>query len=175
MSAQLETPRAAQAGRAAGREEIENFLYHEAELLDDWQLAAWEALFTEDGRYEVAPISLDKPETLDPSKVLFLVADDRARLKQRTLRLMKKSAHAEYPHSRTRHLVSNIRFQADGDEILTRSVFVVYRIRREEVMTYMGQNQHRLRRVDGALQIVSKRACLDLETLKPQGTVSIIL
>jgi p-cumate 2,3-dioxygenase beta subunit len=88
---------------------------------------------------------------------------------------MKKSAHAEYPHSRTRHLVSNIRFQADGDEILTRSVFVVYRIRREEVMTYMGQNQHRLRRVDGALRIVSKRACLDLETLKPQGTVSIIL
>jgi p-cumate 2,3-dioxygenase beta subunit len=107
--------------------------------------------------------------------VLFLVADERTRITQRTLRLMKKSAHAEYPHSRTRHLVSNIRIRAEGDEIFTSSAFVVYRIRREEVMTYMGQNLHHLRRVDGALRIASKRACLDLETLKPQGTVSIIL
>jgi p-cumate 2,3-dioxygenase beta subunit len=163
------------AAEAIDREEVEDFLYHEAALLDAWELAAWDALFTDDGRYEVAPISLANPETLDPSVVLFLVADERSRITQRTLRLMKKSAHAEYPHSRTRHLVSNIRIKPDGGEILVNSVFVVYRIRREEVMTYMGHNIHRLRRVAGALQIVSKRACLDLETLKPQGTVSIIL
>jgi p-cumate 2,3-dioxygenase beta subunit len=159
----------------AEREAIEDFLYYEAELLDRWELAAWDALFTDDGRYEIAPISLGDQANLDPAKVLFLVADERTRITQRTLRLMKKSAHAEYPHSRTRHLVSNIRIRAEGDEIFTSSAFVVYRIRREEVMTYMGQNLHHLRRVDGALRIASKRACLDLETLKPQGTVSIIL
>jgi p-cumate 2,3-dioxygenase beta subunit len=157
------------------REEIEDFLYHEAELLDRWELAAWDALFTDDGRYEIAPISLGGQAELDPAKVLFLVADERGRITQRTLRLMKKSAHAEYPHSRTRHLVSNIRIRTEGDEIFTSSAFVVYRIRREEVMTYMGQNLHHLRRAAGTLRIVSKRACLDLETLKPQGTVSIIL
>jgi p-cumate 2,3-dioxygenase beta subunit len=174
MSAQLEQARQ-HGGDVFHRDEVEDFLYHEAELLDHWELAAWDALFTQDGRYEIAPISLSEPATLDPSRVLFLVADDRGRITQRTIRLMKKTAHAEYPHSRTRHLVSNVRFRAVGEELHVTSVFVVYRVRREEVMTYMGENIHRLRRVDGALRIVSKRACLDLETLKPQGTVSIIL
>jgi len=159
----------------AERAEIEDFLYHEAALLDRWDLAGWDALFAEDGRYEIAPISLSGPETLDPAKVLFLVADERSRITQRTIRLMKKSAHAEYPHSRTRHMVSNIRIRAEGEAFLVSSAFVVFRIRREEVMTYMGENLHRLRREAGVLRIVSKRACLDLETLKPQGTVSIIL
>jgi len=157
------------------RAEIEDFLYHEAALLDRWDLAGWDALFTEDGRYEIAPISLAGPDLLDPAKVLFLVADERSRITQRTIRLMKKSAHAEYPHSRTRHLVSNVRAELEGGEYFVHSAFVVFRIRREEVMTYMGENLHRLRRVGGHLRIVSKRACLDLETLKPQGTVSIIL
>ena len=66
------------------------------------------------------------------------------------------------------------------DDIKPYAVGVIARVlteagAREEVMTYMGQNLHHLRRVDGALRIASKRACLDLETLKPQGTVSIIL
>jgi p-cumate 2,3-dioxygenase beta subunit len=159
----------------AERAEIEDFLYHEAALLDRWDLAGWDALFSADGRYEIAPISLGAQDQLDPAKVLFLVADERGRITQRTIRLMKKSAHAEYPHSRTRHLVSNIRSRAEGELFLISSTFVVYRIRREELMTYMGENLHTLRRVGGTLRIVSKRACLDLETLKPQGTVSIIL
>ncbi len=165
----------ARAVSLAERAEIEDFLYHEAALLDRWDLAGWDALFSEDGCYEIAPISLAGQDQLDPAKVLFLVADERSRITQRTIRLMKKSAHAEYPHSRTRHLVSNIRSRAEGDMFLVSSAFVVFRIRREELMTYMGENLHKLRRVGGALRIVSKRACLDLETLKPQGTVSIIL
>jgi len=174
MSAALQQNEVQHASLEA-RAEIEDFLYHEAALLDRWDLAGWDALFAEDGRYEIAPISLAGPELLDPATVLFLVADERSRITQRTIRLMKKSAHAEYPHSRTRHLVSNIRIRVEADGFSVTSSFVVYRIRREEVMTYMGQNLHRLRRVDGALRIASKRACLDLETLKPQGTVSIIL
>jgi len=157
------------------REAVEDFLYAEAELLDGWRLEQWQALFTDDGRYEVAPVGMADAETLDPSRVLFLVADDRTRIAQRCIRLMKKSAHAEYPRSRTRHVVANIRIARAQDDILTSANFIVYRVRREEVMRYMGRVLHRLRPVDGALRIVSKRACLDLESLKPQGTVSIIL
>jgi len=157
------------------REAVEDFLYAEAELLDAWRLEQWQALFTDDGRYEVAPVGMTDAETLDPSRVLFLVADDRTRIAQRCIRLMKKSAHAEYPRSRTRHVVANIRIERAQDDILTSANFIIYRVRREEVMRYMGRVLHRLRSVDGALRIVSKRACLDLESLKPQGTVSIIL
>jgi p-cumate 2,3-dioxygenase beta subunit len=157
------------------REEVEDFLYAEAELLDRWQLRDWEALFTDEGRYEIAPLGIDAAEKLDPERILFLVADDRTRITQRTIRLLKKTAHAEYPRSRTRHLVSNIRISQEEDDILTSACFVVFRIRRGEVMTYMGQVFHRLRKTEGALGIVTKRVCLDLEALKPQGTVSIIL
>jgi p-cumate 2,3-dioxygenase beta subunit len=161
--------------RVSDRERIEDFLFAEAEMLDAWKLTEWSALFTDDGRYEVAPLGVDDPETLNPAEILFLIADDTTRIEQRAVRLLKKTAHAEYPRSRTRHMVSNIRIDRDGDDILTSSVFVVYRVRRAEVMTYMGRYLHRLREVDGALRIVSKRACLDLEALKPQGTLSIIL
>lgn len=157
------------------REVIEDFLYAEAELLDRWKLEAWQDLFTEDGRYEVAPLAVDEPESLDPATILFLIADDRVRIRQRTLRLAKASAHAERPRSRTRHLVSNVRIRREGEDILTSAAFVVWRIRRGEVMAYMGQVFHRLRPVDGELRIAWKRACLDLETLKPQGTLSILI
>lgn len=157
------------------REAIEDFLYAEAELLDRWRLDDWQNLFTDDGRYEVAPLGVEDPETLDPASILFLIADDRTRILQRTLRLAKASAHAERPRSRTRHLVSNVRIRRQGQDVLTSAAFVAWRIRRGEVMAYMGQVFHRLRPVDGTLRIAWKRACLDLETLKPQGTLSILL
>ena len=46
-----------------------------------------------------------------PDNNLFYVADDRFRLSERVKRLMKRTAHAEFPHSRTRHLVSNVRIR----------------------------------------------------------------
>ena len=38
------------------RQEIEDFLYHEAELLDDWKMKEWAALFSSKGTYEIPPI-----------------------------------------------------------------------------------------------------------------------
>ena len=40
------------------REEVEDFLYQEAELLDEWRLDEWAALFTEDARYVVPTTDL---------------------------------------------------------------------------------------------------------------------
>ena len=34
---------------------VEDFLYREAALLDDWKLKEWLALFSPSARYEVAP------------------------------------------------------------------------------------------------------------------------
>ena len=38
------------------RQEVEEFLYHEADLLDEWKLVEWAALFSKDGTYSVPPI-----------------------------------------------------------------------------------------------------------------------
>ena len=81
------------------RTEIEDFLYHEAALLDSWKLDEWLALLTDDATYRVP--SNDRPES-DPRDALFTIADDIARIRARVTRLKDRNAHAEFPPSRTR-------------------------------------------------------------------------
>ncbi len=88
------------------RAEVEDFLYQEAALLDDWKLKEWEALLTEDAAYYVPPN--DQPES-DHRNTLFLVADDRERIRQRIIRVLDPNCHAEFPRSRTRRMISNVR------------------------------------------------------------------
>src|SRR5215217_2884019 len=95
------------------RAEAEDFLYHEAALLDAWKLDDWLALLTEDARYRVP--SNDAPEA-DPASALFTIADDIHRIRGRVARLQDPRAHAEFPHSRTRRMVTNVRIvEAAGD------------------------------------------------------------
>ena len=37
------------------RQEVEDFLYHEAALLDEWKLEEWQALLADDATYYVPP------------------------------------------------------------------------------------------------------------------------
>jgi p-cumate 2,3-dioxygenase beta subunit len=69
---------AAQQLHTITRQTIEDFLYEEAALLDDWRLEAWLELLTEDATYEVP--ATDAPDG-DPHSALFLVADDKVRIR----------------------------------------------------------------------------------------------
>jgi p-cumate 2,3-dioxygenase beta subunit len=156
------------------RIEVEDFLFREAELLDEWRLPEWLALFTEDAIYHVP--ATDLPANASPDNSLFYVADDRFRLSERVKRLMKRTAHAEFPHSRTRHLVGNVRVrERSGDELIVGSAFVVYRTKDGVTDTYFGSSRHRLISLDGSFRIKEKRCLLDSDGLRPQGRVSIIL
>ncbi|HRH85509.1 MAG TPA: aromatic-ring-hydroxylating dioxygenase subunit beta [Rubrivivax sp.] len=156
------------------RAEAEDLLFEEADLLDQWKLEQWLALYTEDAAYLVP--STDLPADADPAKALFYIADDHQRMHERVVRLMKKSAHSEWPRSRTRHLVSNVRVGvAQGDETPVSAAFVTFRTKNGTTDTYMGRLRYRVKRVDGALRIREKRCELDLDGLRPHGRVSIIL
>lgn len=156
------------------RTEAEDLLFLEADLLDQWQLEDWLALYTEDATYQVP--STDLPPGADAARTLFYIADDHARMVQRVVRLQKKSAHSEWPRSKTRHLVSNVRVgAAEGDETPVSAAFVTFRSKHGVTDTYMGRALYRLTRVDGALRIRAKRCELDLDGLRPHGRVSIIL
>ena len=61
------------------RAEVEDFLYHEAALLDDWKLNEWQDLLTDDAAYYVPPN--DQLEA-DHRSTLFIVADDRERIRR---------------------------------------------------------------------------------------------
>ena len=154
------------------REIVEEFLYHEAALLDAWRLDEWLALFTPDGRYLVP--TTDLPHG-DPKKDLVFIDDDIVRLRARVERLKSRHGHREYPSSRTRHFISNSRINVEEAEIVVTSSFLVYRFRMGESSPYVGCCEHRLQRVEGELKIRQKKAVLDLEALSDHGAVSIIL
>ena len=156
------------------RQQVEDFLYHEAALLDAWRLDEWLALLTDDARYHVP--SNEAPNA-DPAATLFMVADDIHRIKARVLRLQDPHAHAEYPHSRTRRMISNVRISERNDaELRVEANFVVYRFRREErIREYVGAYRYLLRIENGRLKIAQRDAVIDALELGSLGSVSFIL
>src|SRR5919201_7163272 len=110
---------------APTRTEVEDLLYHEAALLDAWRLDEWLALLTDDATYRVP--SNDAPQS-DPKSALFTIADDIRRLRARVARLKDPHAHAEFPRSRTRRLISNVRI-VEPSPLRVEANFIIYRFR----------------------------------------------
>jgi p-cumate 2,3-dioxygenase subunit beta len=137
------------------RAEVEDFFYYEAALLDEWRLEEWLDLFTEDAVYEIPATDLPGHIESNTSRTYALVYERRTLLEQRVIRLKKPTAHAEFPHSRTRRLLTNVRILG--------AVF------------YVGRYEYVLRRGSDGLKIRHRKAVLDQATLDPHGKISIIL
>lgn len=155
------------------RSRVEDFLYAEAALLDEWRLDDWLELFTEDARYLVP--SLDRPDA-DPDTSLTLIDDSHDRLSGRVTRLKSRRAHREFPSSVTRRIVGNIRATTPADgEIEAHANFIVNRFRKQEVHTFVGRYVYRLVAVGDDLKIRAKTSYIDNERLSPHGSLSILL
>jgi p-cumate 2,3-dioxygenase beta subunit len=156
------------------RAEVEDFLYHEAALLDEWRLDDWLELLTDDAAYYVP--STDAPAS-DHRNALFLIADDSNRIRARVKRLKDTQAHAEFPHSRTRRMIGNVRITARSDSDLTvEANFTIHRFRRgAPERKFVGKYVYKLALSDGALKIAERRAIIDSTELGAQGAVSFIL
>jgi p-cumate 2,3-dioxygenase beta subunit len=157
---------------AAVREMVEDFLFQEAALLDQWRLDEWLTLFSPDARYLVP--TTDLPDG-DPKKDLVFIDDDLVRLRARVERLKSRHGHREYPSSRTRRFITNVRINITEDGMVVTSSFLIYRFRMGEASPYVGWYEHRLKPVDGELKIQHRKAVLDMEALTEHGAVSIIL
>jgi p-cumate 2,3-dioxygenase subunit beta len=160
--------------KAYSRSDLEEFFVEEAALLDNWRLAEWRALFATDCRYLVPNLSGDPYAPHETT--LYLIADDAHHLSERVKRLGKRTAHAEYPRSRTRRLVSNTRIlERHDDEIRAECGFVTFRTSQGVTDTYFGRHEYRLVEEAGALRIREKRTILDMGALRPHGRLSIIV
>jgi p-cumate 2,3-dioxygenase subunit beta len=162
------------------RLQIEDVIYREAELLDQWKLDEWLAIYTANCRYEIGPTGKADAAQLSPETSLFLVADDRFRLEQRLIRLKKPTAHAEYPRSRSRHLYTNVRVKEDDSAIVKALAnFSTFRSAKHVVQHFFGQLHYTFETNGGgeerSYRIARKRVILDLDSLIPQGKVTIIL
>ena len=156
------------------RAEVEEFLYHEAALLDDWKLNEWQELLTDDAAYYVPPNDQLESDHRNP---LFLVADDRERIRQRIIRVLDPNCHAEFPKSRTRRMISNVRIVGvEGDLVTVAANFVCYRYRRyERIREYVGAYRFVLKRTGDSFRIKERRVLIDAHELGSLGSVIFIL
>jgi 3-phenylpropionate/cinnamic acid dioxygenase small subunit len=150
--------------------EVEQFLYHEAWLLDQRRFHEWLDLFADDARY-VMPVreTTQRPPDADLAVAGAHFHDDKAFLTLRVRRLDTGMAHAEQPASRTRHLIGNVQVY-EGDavsaEIGVRSSFMVFQGRLEQSEhLFVGMREDRLRRVAGAWRIARREITIDHTTL----------
>jgi p-cumate 2,3-dioxygenase subunit beta len=153
---------------------VEDLLWQEADLIDQWRLDEWLTLFTEDAHYYVPPSDING-DTADPDTSLFYIMDDRNRMNERVIRLKKIGAHSEWPRSKVRHMISNVRATRDGDIVRARSSFAVWRSKDITSDVFVGHYLHEIVESDGALLIAKKTCVLDMEALRPHARISIIL
>jgi len=137
--------------------EIEQFLYHEAELLDARQYKEWLELFTDDAIYWM-PTGGDN---LDPIKTTSLIYDDRRSLNDRLARLLHPSAHSQNPPPRTCHLITNVTLAPlDEMQVAVRSNFSILESRLGVQRMFGGRYEHVLVSEGLHWHIRSKKVCL---------------
>ncbi|HEX7008056.1 MAG TPA: aromatic-ring-hydroxylating dioxygenase subunit beta [Alphaproteobacteria bacterium] len=137
---------------------VEEFLIHEADLLDQRRFEEWGALFTDDGIYWVPAV----PGQENPFDTVSIFYDDREGREVRIRRLRHPKNLPQEPPNRTLHIVQNVRADraADG-EIHATSRLLMLDYREGVQRLYGATCQHRLRPRDaGGYAIAFKRVDL---------------
>lgn len=155
---------------------VEQFLYAEAELLDDHRFDEWVELFTDDVLYWI-PTRMTRSVRERDRQVAALgesafIEDNIERLRGRVRRLNSGVSWSEEPPSRTRRLVTNVRVspRKDGELEVTSNLYV-YRSRLERHQDwFVGERLDILRPADRhatgyPFRIAYRRIVLEQTTL----------
>ena len=155
------------------RLEVEDFLWHEADLLDDFQYEEWLDLLTDDISYWM-PIRRNVPsremegELTEEGAGLSWYTDDKPTLEKRVSQIRTHVHWADEPYSRVSHIVSNVRILGwlNENEVRVKSRFVFYRNRHEdEESTFIGKRIDTLRRTEKGWKIARREIYLDESVL----------
>jgi len=142
---------------ASLQQHVEQFLFHQSELLDEKQWAAYIELFTSDGVYWM-PVTPDQTEWLDSPSIF---AEDRQMMEIRMGRVTHPNAWSQAPQWGTSHLVGNVVIESVSDtEVSVRSRFQMMELRRDTTRHFAGTYRHTLRRVGDDFKIVLQRVDL---------------
>jgi 3-phenylpropionate/cinnamic acid dioxygenase small subunit len=143
--------------QALDLDQCEQFLLHEARLLDDGKFDEWLALFTPEAWYWVP----SEPDQVDPFETVSLIYDDRRLLETRVRRLASPRMYSQEPRSRTSRMVGNVTIEESGKGACTvRSKFMMIEYRREQQRLFGGTALHHLVQIDGRIMIAWKRVNL---------------
>jgi benzoate/toluate 1,2-dioxygenase beta subunit len=135
----------------------EEFLVHEARLLDEGRLEEWLELFTDDATYWL-PLEKDQRDPLETSSLVY---DDKTLLGLRVKQARHPRAHARLPLARTIHQVGNIKIDSQtGNEVVIHSNLVLVEFRSEKQRIWGALVEHRLRPQGDSYRIAHKRVDL---------------
>jgi 3-phenylpropionate/cinnamic acid dioxygenase small subunit len=159
------------------KQEVEDFLYREAELLDERRYEEWLDLFTEDAHYwmplrrNVPADEVEREFTRDGVDVNWF-DEGKDTLTRRVKQILTGVHWAEQPPSRICHIVSNVQIlharpeSPAPSEVGVKSRFLIYRNRVEtETDLLVGKREDLLRRVDGGWRIARRKIVLDQNVL----------
>ena len=159
------------------KNEIEEFLYQEAELLDSRNLEEWLDLLTDDIRYwmpmrrNVKFGELDREFTREGQDINWF-DEGKDTLERRVKQILTGVHWAEEPLSRICHFVTNVQILkatpsvSDPTEVSVKCRFLVYRNRVETETDFLiGKREDTLRKVDGAWKIAQRKIILDQSVL----------
>lgn len=142
---------------SASREAVEQFLFHEARLLDTHRFEEWLALYADDATYWV-PL---EAQQADPFNTSSIIHDDRTLLELRVRQITHPRAHARRPLARTVHQVGNVQIlSGNAEELQVASTLILFEYRLEVQRSWAALVEHRLRWVDGRFAIAAKRVDL---------------
>jgi 3-phenylpropionate/cinnamic acid dioxygenase small subunit len=150
---------------------VGQFLFHEASLQDTHDYDAWEALWEDDAIYWVPANGQDT----DPETQMSIIYDSRSRIRVRIAQLKTGRRHTQAPRSEIAHLISNIAVtEVSGGEVSVTANALVFEDSLRGETLWASRNDYRLRLVDGALRLVSKKVGL-VNNAKPVFTLSFLI
>ncbi|MEE4014721.1 aromatic-ring-hydroxylating dioxygenase subunit beta [Roseibium sp. FZY0029] len=139
---------------AVSREEVIDFIYDEARMLDEGRYSEWLALWLEDGHYWMP---LDYKQT-DPHLVTSLLYEDMFMLRLRVERLNGARTFSQKPKSRCHHVIQRPFIdEMDGDRIITNTSMHYVETRLDEQFLLALTATHELKVVDSEIRIANKR------------------
>lgn len=138
----------------------QDFVAHEARLVDEQRFDDWLALFAEDGRYWVPLAGAAQAEG---ERYNALADEDRLLLALRVQRLKNPKAHSQHPRSRCQHVLQPSQVVSEDTSAGTcelRTPFLYIESRGARQLQLAGTATHRLVRAGDAWRIRMKRVDL---------------
>jgi len=169
--------RDARIDRLLLRQEITDFLYREAELLDQRRYRDWLDLLADDIRYWMpmrrnVKFGEDEREFTRAQHDINWFDEGKETLARRVKQIETGIHWAEEPRSRVSHLVSNVQVQgvepsiADPQEVAVTCRFLIYRNRVEtETDILVGGREDSLRRNGEGWLLARRKIILDQNVL----------
>lgn len=139
-------------------EQVSQFLYREARLLDESRYTEWLALWAPEAEYWVPCNDGDN----DPRKHIAVAYLDRKGLEGRVMRLNSGQAYAQDPPSRMCRIVANIEVEEapEPHKVVVHANFNLTELRRHEQHTFAGRYEYTLIADNDAWLIERKKATL---------------